>query len=366
MKILHILYDDFKNPWLGGGGAVRAREINKILAQKHSVTTITGNFPGACTESMDNITFIRIGYGAHYLLSRITYTLAVPFQMWIREYDLIVNDFSAFSPVFCHFYTKKPIVNIFHHRLGIQAIKKKPILGLLSIIFEKLFLKTASNVITGSPSVTEDIKRKNEIRRIECIFSGVDQSLFALESEPGEYIGFIGRLDVYMKGIDILLNALKKIKNSTVTLKIAGSGPQKNIKSLIATIDTLKLKDRVTLLGKISDTEKRDFFKRSLFFVMPSRFEGWGISAIEAAACGKPVIGTDIPGLKDAIIDKKTGFLVESENSDELAVAIDTLLENKKLRNELGCNGKKWAKNFQWEEIAEQQEQFYKDTVYLY
>ena len=99
---------------------------------------------------------------------------------------------------------------------------------------------------------------------------------------------------------------------------------------------------------------------------MPSRFEGWGISAIEAAACGKPVIGTDIPGLKDAIIDKKTGILVESENSDELAVAIDTLLENEKLRNELGLNGKKWAKNFQWEDIAEKQEQFYKDTVNLY
>ena len=116
-------------------------------------------------------------------------------------------------------------------------------------------------------------------------------------------------------------------------------------------------------MGKISADEKKEFFKRAFFLVMPSRFEGWGITAIEAAACGKPVIGTNISGLKDAIIENETGLLVEPENSDALAGAMNNLLGDEKLRSALGSKGKKWAQNFQWNEIAAKQEKFYSEII---
>ena len=363
MKILHILYDDVENPWVGGGGAVRAREINRYLAEKHSITTITGNFPGAQNEVIDNIRFVRVGFGGRYLLSRITFTLLIPFHIYKYDCDLVVNEFSAFSPVFCGLFTRKPVIHTFYHRMGFQALRKIPVFGITALLFENIFLKTAKNIITISTSVTEDIKKTGDIRRIECIFTGVDASLFSIEPEPGEYIAYMGRIDIYMKGIDILLEAFRNLSDKSVVLKVAGTGPQKNIKRVRRIIDKLQINDRVFLLGKISDEDKKEFLKRAYFLVMPSRFEGWGITAIEAAACGKPVIGTDIPGLKDAVLDKQNGFLVESENAGALTKSMNRLMEDNQLRTDMGRKGKDWAQNFQWNEIAAKQEKFYSEIV---
>ena len=96
---------------------------------------------------------------------------------------------------------------------------------------------------------------------------------------------------------------------------------------------------------------------------MPSRFEGWGIVAIEAAACQKAVLGTQIPGLSDAVKHGETGILVQKDSVEALSQAITHLIHNRELRLTLGKNGREWAKKFSWEESAAQQEQFYFDIV---
>ena len=146
-------------------------------------------------------------------------------------------------------------------------------------------------------------------------------------------------------------------------MKIAGSGPEKNRRQLEELSDRLNISGRVKFLGRISDEEKKDFLANALFLVMPSRFEGWGITAIEANACGKAVIGTKIPGLQDAVKNGETGLLVESENINELTHAIDRLLGDTGLGETLGESGKEWAKNFKWKSIAEKQEEFYNSVL---
>ena len=363
MKILHVIYDDLNNPWLGGGGASRAREINRLLAKKHSITMLTGNFPGAKSGRIEGINFVRIGFAQHYFLSRLTFTLSVPFYLRKFDFDLIVNDFSVFSPVFCNWYIKKPVVHTFYHFIGRQAFKKFWVLGVFAFLFEKIFLTTAQNIITISPSVTQKIARKNDKRRIECIFTGVDSALFDVESVKGEYIAFLGRLDIYMKGLDVLIESFHKLSDNTVMLKIAGSGPKKNRDKIEQLIKKYQLSSRVQLLGRISDEEKKEFLQHAAFVVMPSRFEGWGIAAIEAAACGKTVIGTNIPGLQDAIISEKTGLLIEPNNADVLADAMQTLLQDENMRTSLGQNARSWAESFKWDVIAEKQEAFYKEIL---
>ncbi|MCH8286507.1 glycosyltransferase family 4 protein [candidate division KSB1 bacterium] len=367
MKILHVIYDDVKNPWVGGGGAVRALEINRLLAQKNNtIYMITGNFPGARSGQMENMQFVRIGFGKYYLLSRLSFAVLLPFYLRKYEFDIVVNEFSVFSPAYCHWYTKKPVVHTFYHKIGIQALKKFFILGLFAFIFEKIFLATARNIITISPSVTKDIENKKPgsglNRRIECIYTGVDRELFDVEPQEGEYIAFIGRLDIYMKGIDILLEAFKGLSGTSVELRIAGSGPKKNRITIENYLRKFEIADRVSLLGRISDSEKKDFLAKALFCVMPSRYEGWGIAAIEASSCAKPVIGTKISGLQDAIIDGKTGLLVEPENPGALTSAMQKLLSDKDLRLKMGKSGREWARNFEWESIAEKQYEFYEEV----
>ena len=363
MKILHIIYDDIENPWVGGGGAVRAWEINRLLSKKHTICMVTGKFPGARSCKMEGMHFERIGFGRHYFLSRLTFTLLTPFYLRKFDFDLIVNDFSIFSPVFCQWFTRKPVVHLFHHFIGWQVFRKFWIVGILSFLAEKIFLASAKNVITVSQSLTRKIGKTKDTRRIVCINNGVDSSLFDCEPAQGEYIAFLGRLDIYMKGLDILLEAFHKLPNTSVVLKIAGSGPKKNRVQIKHLRDRHRLKNRVELLGRISDEQKKEYLRRAAFFVMPSRFEGWGITAIEAAACGKAVIGTDIPGLQDAIVNGKTGLLVEPDNSEALAGAMQTLLGDDELCASLGRGGREWAQNFKWDTIAEKQEAFYKEIV---
>ncbi|MFC1729237.1 glycosyltransferase family 4 protein [candidate division KSB1 bacterium] len=363
MKILHIIYDDADNPWLGGGGALRAREINHILAKENTIIVLTGSFPGARNVTGNGIRYVRVGAGKNYFLSRFTFMCLIPFYIRKFECDIIINDFSIFSPCFCQWYSRKPVIHLFHHYLGNQVFKKFLLLGIFAYFFEKLFLYTAKYLIAVSPSVAQILRAKGKAREIRCIHNGVDIELFNVPQTNGAYIAFLGRLDTHMKGLDILLESFSRLSDKTIVLKIAGSGQEKNRTELEKTIIRLNLDKSVALLGRISDYDKKNFLAGSLFLVLPSRFEGWGIAAIEAAACGKAVVGTDIPGLRDAVVHNKTGILVESGNVEMLTDAMELLCTDEQKRKMLGMNGREWAHNFRWDTIARKQEEFYRDVI---
>lgn len=137
---------------------------------------------------------------------------------------------------------------------------------------------------------------------------------------------------------------------------MAGFGDERKMGSL----GTCALLDRqVDLGGEVSDSEKQELLRRCLAVVMPSRYEGWGIVAIEAAACGKPVIGQKVTGLIDSVRDGETGILVPYEDVDALAAAINRIVHDDELRHRMGTAGRKWARNFSWDEAARKQEEFY-------
>jgi len=364
MRILHLIYDDPKNRWCGGGGAVRAFEINRRLAKGNEIKVITGSSPGLKDEIIEGVEYIRVGSSKNYLISRITYSLLAPLYMKKYDSDIIVNDFSVFSPVFCEFFTKRPVINILHHFVSKHAFRKYSIFGVIPYVSEKIILKISKYFLTVSPSnakILEKERRRNE--KIKYIYNGISDDLFCLESLNGDYIAFLGRIDIYMKGLDILLEAFSKIDNKNIRLKLAGIGKKREIDILTRKIEELELVERVSFLGSISEEEKKRYLSSSLFVVMPSRFEGWGIVAIEAQACGKAVIGAKIPGLQDAIKENETGILVEPENTNELKNAMMRLINNKSERKNLGEKGREWAQNFKWDNVAEEQMDFYKSIL---
>ena len=105
----------------------------------------------------------------------------------------------------------------------------------------------------------------------------------------------------------------------------------------------------VKYLGKISENKKTELMQKSWAFLNPSSKEGWGIVNIEANYFGTPVIGSDIGGIKDSVIDGKTGLLFEYGDYNGLADKIEYLIKNKKKLNEMGKNAEKWAMNFSWD-----------------
>ena len=128
-------------------------------------------------------------------------------------------------------------------------------------------------------------------------------------------------------------------------------------------IEELRLKKQVEFVGIVSGKGKADILSHCLFVCMPSRYESWPLVAMEAAACQKPVIGSNIPGIKDVVKDGKTGLLVTPDNPEKLSEAMIYLIENETLRQILGKNARQWAKNFTWDKLAILQEKFYIEVV---
>ena len=123
------------------------------------------------------------------------------------------------------------------------------------------------------------------------------------------------------------------------------------------------LEDRVELVGGVDDQQQGELLRRALFVCMPSRYEGWGMVAVEAAAAGKAVVGTDISGLRDAIRDGETGVLVPPGDVSALAGGMRFLVEDDRRRRLLGNQGRSWARNFNWDRLAREQEAVYLKAI---
>jgi len=214
-------------------------------------------------------------------------------------------------------------------------------------------------MLTVSESVAATIRR--EVKRpvsIATVHNGVDESLIDLRTQEDPYLLFLGRHEPHMKGLDLLIEGFAPVskRHRKLSLVVAGFGGSSVTQSLVR---RAHLNGQVDVRGAISESEKRELLRRCLAVVMPSRYEGWGIVAIEAAACGKPVIGQRVTGLVDSVRDGETGILVPYEDVDALAAAINRIVEDDELRHRMGAAGRKWARNFSWDEAARQQEEFY-------
>lgn len=342
---------------------MRVLEVNEHLSQDHHVTVLSGNFPGALDHKRGRVLYKRVGTCTSYVLSRLSFALLAPFYIRKLKADIVVNECSFFAPCFADLYTRKPVVNVIHHIMGTHALRIHPFYGFFPFLAERVFLKTARNIITSSHQVKQFFRNRDSHKKVVNIPNGVSDDLFTLIPEEKGFILFLGRIDLYMKGLDILIEAFSRIRRRDISLKIAGSGKKGDVKKLIRKIRDYGMEGRAAYLGRVNEDAKKELLRTCLFLVMPSRFEGWGITAVEASAVAKPVLGTKIWGLSEAVVDGRTGLLAAPDNSEQLVTFMDRLIENKMLRARLGEEGRIWAKRFSWEAISRDQVVFYESIL---
>ncbi len=143
------------------------------------------------------------------------------------------------------------------------------------------------------------------------------------------------------KGLDCLIKAMPSIKDKVpnVVLVIAAKGPYKDV--LENLVKKLDLQDCVIFTGELTRNELPSYHNMADVFVMPSFKEGLGFNALEAMACLKPVVASNVGGIKDTVIDNKTGLMVEPRDVKGLAAAIIRLLKDKKFAESLAETGRK-------------------------
>ncbi len=215
----------------------------------------------------------------------------------------------------------------------------------------KYSFKNSENLFSTSNIIDDHIKNEFNCRTTIIPF-GVDTNLFkpikAMKGKPIK-IGIIKSLEPY-NGIEYLIDAfniLMKKKILDVELKILGEGS--NAKKLKKYVNNLGLNDHVIFEGQIKHTDIVPYYNELSIFACPSLRESFGVSVLEASACGLPVIANNIGGLKDIVVHGKTGYLIDTLNIKEFAFYLEKLILDNDLRKKMGKNGRNFTKEkYEW------------------
>ncbi len=190
--------------------------------------------------------------------------------------------------------------------------------------------------------------------KIDVIPMGTDLSgTFVPDDSPRSptELLFVGRL-VPGKGLDTLLQALPEIRrrHPAVTLSVVGAGPERPRYEALAR--QLGVTDCVAFLGAIPHEALPSYYRRAALLVLPSRQEGLGLVAVEALGCGCPVAASDLPALREVLLDGRAGALFRPDDPPDLAATVCRQLDDAMLRASLAALGRSLAlERFDWRQI---------------
>lgn len=349
MHILVLNWRDTKHVWAGGAEAYAHEFAKRWVRMGHTVTFFCGNDKKSpVRESVDGVDVIR--RGGFYLV----YVWAFVYYMrYFRTSCDVIIDCANGIPFFTPLYAAQRKYLLIHH-VHQEVFRKSlyPPFSWLAVFIEARVMPLVyrnTPVITISPASKVDIlDRHLAIKEPTIVYSGVDTALYAPgEKSKNPVVLCLGRLKEY-KSIPVFIYVAKKILEDmpSVQFIIAGDGEEK--RALQVLVKKLKLEKHITFTGAVTEQEKVQLYQRAWVFVNPSFMEGWGMTTIEANACGTPVVASNVGGLKDSVYDTHSGFLVPYGDIDAFADRITEILKNEDTRNRMSKEAVAWAQKFDW------------------
>ena len=357
MKILQLIYESLGCPFGFGGAGVRAFEIYKRLKDRHDVTLLCMKYPGASGGEIEGLKHIFAGTESTSLTrSVLSYTIRA--SHFVRRYgddfDIVVENFLPSTPFFARFFTRKPVMLQVQGIMERHSLKKfNPFYSLPMYTAERFYPGLYDRFIFVSDitmgKVMERVKRK--VRSCHVIPNGIGEELLKVTPQEGDYILFFSRIDIYTKGLDLLVKAFEQISIRHPSLRLILAGYEFDRMNTLLSGLPASLKKKIEYAGFVAGDEKIRLLSGAKLFVLPSRHESSPISILEAAACGKPVIVSDIPELGFA---RKEGFGLNfpSGSIGRLAEKMELLLEDDAKRETMGRFGREYAGRFLWDRIA--------------
>ncbi len=350
-RLLIVNWRDPRNPEAGGAEVHLHEVARRLCGSGWQCVQYSHFFPGAPRhEILDGVHVHRVG-GKFFF----NFTVWFRVRSWIMRHrpDAVLDD-SNKVPFFLPLLTSLPVVAQIHHLFGKVLFKEtSPPLALYILGLETLmpFIYRNTPVLTGSESSRRELLRKG-FRRVAIAPEGADLSHYrpmaGVAKIPGRLV-YVGRIKRYKK-LDAVLEAMLilALRFPHVSLHVAGSGDDlPRLRDRVQRHEGLR--NRVRFLGFVDETVKVRLYSEAEVVVNSSLKEGWGLTSIEANACGTPVVATDVPGLCDSVVDEKTGFLVPFGDGEAFAHAIGRILGDSALAARMREEGLAWAARHTWE-----------------
>ena len=381
---MKILMFNYEYPPLGGGGGVFNKQLAEELAKNgHMVTVITSNYNSqrAC-EIVEGVKVIRVpvllrsDQNAAGLVSMLSYfpasLVAGHKQLSKERYDLIHTMFavpSAPSALALSKHFKIP------HLLSILGGDIYDPSKKLSPHKTPLLHTTVKRMIEGSDKVVAlsyDIKSRaieyyKVSKKIDIVHLGIPEPEFSAKSRDD--FGFrqndillitVGRL-VARKGLEDLIEIVKKLDDKKIKLILVGDGPEKTrLQNLASEFDIHK---QICFMGYVSDETKFQLLSIADVYVSTSKHEGFGIVFLEAMATGLPVICYDKGGQTEFLKNSHTGYLVTYGNKDLFQKQLKKMCDDNTLRVISNRFNKNYIKEFFIETCAERYKNLYHSLI---
>lgn len=282
-----------------------------------------------------------------------------------------------------------PILQMFHtlgemkNRVALEDSERE---GAYRLEGERQVLARADRIIAATPAEQAQLEwlYNADPNKVTVIPPGVDICHFypIPADEAREYIGlasdarmilFVGRIEP-LKGVGTLIKAvaclsLKNLKEP-VNLAVIGGDPEaapadisEEMIRLQKLCEDLTVGKMVAFLGKRGQDTLPYYYSAAEVVVMPSHYESFGMVALEAMACGTPVIASQVGGLAFLVQDGVTGYTVPADDHEALCERLTALLGDETLRQRMGRNAAEYARNYDWEKIAKQIVGVYKEMI---
>lgn len=309
------------------------------------------------------------------------------------HYDLIHSHYwmSGIAAEILQAEWKVPVLQMFH-TLGLMknriAQSPEEMEGDFRINGEREVMKFANKIVAATPAEENQLQQLYGVNKakIVTIPPGVDISRFypIPEDEAKEAIGhcgcprlllFVGRIEP-LKGLDTLIRALALVRQAGVlekkcaSLAIIGGDPDAPSEEMSAEMARLRalckelaLDDLVVFLGKRSQDTLPYYYSAADILIMPSYYESFGMVALEAMACGTPVIASQVGGLAFLVQDGVTGFVVPGGDAVALSQKLSDLIQQPDLQAKLGSQAAQYAKSYSWEKISARIKTTYDDLL---
>jgi glycosyltransferase involved in cell wall biosynthesis len=349
-KLLILNERDQRHPWAGGAEVNVMEVARRAAAAGYRPTLLCTRFPGAAEEEThDGVRIRRAG-------NRLTYYLMLPWlvRREVAEPGTVIVEHLNKVPFCTPLYTRAPMVSVTHHLFGRTAFYQVPFpIAAMVVASERLIplLYRRGPMVAVSPSTRDDLIRRGlPAAHIGVIPNGLDHSRYVPGTRPvtAPHLLVLGRIEPY-KRIDLVLRALQQLIPRVPGLRLVVVGSGQGLNALRRLASDLGVTDHITFTGFVDEATKVHYIQQAGVVVNTSEKEGWGLTILEANACGVPAVASDVPGLRDAVVPGETGLLVPHGDVEQLVAALTRLLMSDTERQRLANGARAWSLQFSWD-----------------